>query len=311
MSKRVLLNHQKQCPTKTLELRAIELAIVLDGKTLAQDTLVQLKQSVAQLYSDSDQTFIPRLAVVLVGDDPASHLYVKNKQRHAKEIGIDTVCHRVDAMITQEELIAFIETLNDDKDIHGILVQLPVPKHIDAQRVIRAIRPDKDVDGLHPHNVGLLAWGNPTFIAATPQGVMRLLEFADCPFEGARAVVVGRSILVGLPMTLLLGAHNATVTLCHSYTSNLPEIIAQADIVVTAVGQPEIIQGHWIKQGAYVIDVGISRQPNGHLIGDVAFEEASTHAQVITSVIGGVGPMTVACMLENTVKAATAFYEKL
>jgi methylenetetrahydrofolate dehydrogenase (NADP+)/methenyltetrahydrofolate cyclohydrolase len=242
--------------------------------------------------------------VVRVGEDPASKIYVTGKKKAAEEVGFNSWEHHPDASITQDELLALVEKLNADPAVHGILVQLPLPKHIDAERIISAVNPDKDVDGFHPVNAGKLSLGKPGLRPCTPFGVMRLLQEAGCDPSGKRAVVVGRSNIVGKPMALMLLAADATVTVCHR-KSNLPAEVANADIVVAAVGVAELIKGEWIKPGAVVIDVGMNRMPDGKLKGDVEFEKAKERASFITPVPGGVGPMTIAMLMRNTLLAAT------
>jgi methylenetetrahydrofolate dehydrogenase (NADP+)/methenyltetrahydrofolate cyclohydrolase len=242
--------------------------------------------------------------VVLVGDDPASITYVRNKDRAARQAGIDTRTILLPAATTQAALLACIETLNADPSVDGILVQLPLPAHFDSAGIVWAIDPAKDVDGLHPVNVGLLASGKPALAPCTPLGVMKLLRHADIPVAGARALVLGRSVLVGRPMAGLLLADHATVTVAHSRTCGLTEEIGRADILIAAIGRPEFVQGGWIRPGAAVVDVGINRMPDGRLVGDVDFAAAERVAGAITPVPGGVGPMTIACLLENTVEAA-------
>jgi methylenetetrahydrofolate dehydrogenase (NADP+)/methenyltetrahydrofolate cyclohydrolase len=241
---------------------------------------------------------------VLVGDDPASQVYVRSKHRAAEQAGVETFDHKLPAATSPYHLFGLIDELNAEPSVDGILVQMPVPGHIDSDAVIDRISPDKDVDGLHPHSLGLLAQKRPRFIACTPQGCMRLLVEAGAELEGARAVVIGRSNLVGRPMAMLLSNANATVTVCHSRTRELTAEVARADIVIAAIGRPELVRGDWIKPGAVVIDVGINRAADGSLVGDVAFAEAVGRAAAITPVPGGVGPMTIAMLLANTVRAA-------
>lgn len=249
----------------------------------------------------------PTLAVVLVGDDPASAVYVRNKTKAAREANVDVRDHKLPATTSQAELMALVESLNRDPVVDGILVQLPLPKGLDESTVICAIDPAKDVDGLHPISLGYLAQGKPGFRPCTPKGCMRLLaELGPSASPvGARAVVIGRSVLVGKPIALLLSNANATVTLCHSKTRDLAAEVKRADIVVAAIGKPELVRGEWIADGAIVLDVGINRGADGKLIGDVEFAAAAQRARAITPVPGGVGPMTIACLLENTVEAAT------
>jgi methylenetetrahydrofolate dehydrogenase (NADP+) / methenyltetrahydrofolate cyclohydrolase len=271
---------------------------VLDGKALAQTVRDEVRAAVAGLVRP------PGLAVVLVGDDPASQVYVKNKEKAAAEAGVVAFDHRLPATTSQAELLALVERLNGDPAVDGILVQLPLPGHIDSTLVLDAIRPDKDVDGFHADNLGRLAQGRPRFVAATPKGCMRLLEHAGVALRGKRAVVVGRSNIVGRPMALLLLNADATVTVCHSRTAELAAEVGRADVVIAAIGKPRFVPGAWIKPGAVVIDVGINRGADGKLCGDVDTAAAAERAAAITPVPGGVGPMTIACLLENTVAAA-------
>ena len=276
-------------------------AQVIDGKAIAATLRGEVSTSALALR---DHAVAPTLAVVLVGDDPASAVYVKSKTKAAREANVDVRDHKLPAMTTQAELMSLVAELNADPVVDGILVQLPLPKHLDADAVIRAIDPAKDVDGLHPISTGFLAQGKAVFVPCTPKGCMRLLRDAGATIAGARAVVLGRSVLVGKPMALLLGNADATVTMCHSKTRDLADEVRRADIVVAAIGRPELVQGDWIKDGAYVIDVGMNRLASGKLVGDVAFAAAAERARAITPVPGGVGPMTIACLLENTVEAA-------
>jgi methylenetetrahydrofolate dehydrogenase (NADP+)/methenyltetrahydrofolate cyclohydrolase len=251
----------------------------------------------------------PCLAVVLVGDDPASQIYVRNKERRAAEIGVATRDSRLPATTTTEQLLACIESLNRDESVHGILVQLPLPRGIDEQRVLRSVDPRKDVDGFHPDNLGLLMLGTPRFVACTPQGCMRLIAQAGVDPAGKRALVVGRSNIVGKPVAQLLLHANATVTMAHSRTLDLEAEVRRAEIIVAAVGRPELIRGAWISEGACVIDVGMNRVDvegsKPKLLGDVEFAAAAARAGSITPVPGGVGPMTIACLLANVVDAAS------
>jgi methylenetetrahydrofolate dehydrogenase (NADP+)/methenyltetrahydrofolate cyclohydrolase len=276
-------------------------ARVLDGKALAATVRGEVAARAAVLRA---RGIAPGLAVVLVGDDPASAVYVRAKSKDARESGIDAFDHKLPADTSERALLELLAQLNADDRVDGILVQLPLPKHIDTDRVIEAIRPDKDADGLHPENLGRVAQGRPRFAACTPAGCMRLLAHGGVEVAGARAVVVGRSVLVGKPVALLLANANATVTLCHSKTRDLAGEIARADIVIAAIGKPEMIRGAWIKEGAAVIDVGINRTVDGKLIGDVEYAAAAARASAITPVPGGVGPMTRAMLLDNTVRAA-------
>jgi len=248
----------------------------------------------------------PGLAVILVGDDPASAVYVRNKDRAAQQAGLRTLTIPLPASTSEAQLLAAVRRLNADPDVDGILVQLPLPPHIGQRAVIEALDPAKDVDGFHPINVGRLQDGLPGLAPCTPRGVMKLLAAAEIPLRGARALVLGRSAIVGRPMAALLLGADATVTVAHSRTRDLPDECRRADILVVAVGRPEMVRGDWIKPGAAVIDVGINRLPDGRLVGDVAFEECLATAGAITPVPGGVGPMTIACLLENTLEAALA-----
>ena len=276
-------------------------ATILDGKLVAAQVKDEVRVRTAAL---AGRGITAGLAVVLVGDDPASAVYVKAKTKDAREVGIAATDHRLPADTTQAALLELVARLGADPSVHGILVQLPLPRGLDADAVIAAIPPHKDVDGLHPDNLGRVAQGRPRFTACTPAGCMRLLAHGGVELVGARAVVLGRSVLVGKPMALLLANADATVTLCHSRTRDLPDLVAAADIVVAAVGRPGMVRGAWIKPGAAVIDVGINRTADGKLVGDVAYAEAVERAGWITPVPGGVGPMTRACLLENTVRAA-------
>jgi len=275
---------------------------ILDGKAVAQSVRAEVARRVDGLRSQ--RGFVPGLATVLVGDDPASRVYVGNKQRACAEAGIQSIGHRLPAETSTAQLLALVEELNARRDVHGILVQLPLPDGIDEDTVIQSIAPDKDVDGLTAVNQGRLLAGAPGLRPCTPLGVMRLIAETDLTLRGANAVVVGRSRLVGKPVAFLLLEQHATVTLCHSRTRDLAAEVGRADVVVAAVGQPELVRGEWVKEGAVVIDVGINRTPAGTLVGDVHFPSASTRAGWITPVPGGVGPMTVAMLLVNTVTAA-------
>ena len=273
-------------------------ARIIDGRALAAALRSRLARQIAAL------PFRPGLAVVLVGDDPASAVYVRSKDRAAHEAGILARTIRLPADVAEPALLAEIARLNADTEVDGILVQLPLPAQIAAQAVIEAVDPGKDVDGFHPLNAGRLASGCRALVPCTPSGVMKLLAEAGVPLEGARALVLGRSTIVGRPVAMLLLAAHATVTIAHSRTRNLAAECRRADIVVAAAGRPELVRGDWIAPGAAVIDVGINRGRDGRLVGDVAFAEAVQVAGAITPVPGGVGPMTIACLLENTVSAA-------
>jgi methylenetetrahydrofolate dehydrogenase (NADP+)/methenyltetrahydrofolate cyclohydrolase len=273
-------------------------ARIIDGAAVAASLRARLAEKVAAL------PYRPGLMVVLVGDDPASAVYVRAKDKAANAAGIAAQTIRLPASTTQADLLARIAQLNADAAVDGILVQLPLPAHIDTQAVVEAVDPAKDVDGFHPLNVGRLASGHPALVPCTPLGVMRLLGEAGTPLEGARALIAGRSAIVGRPMVSLMLAANATVTVAHSRTRDLAAECGRASIIVAAVGRPGLIRGDWIAPGATVIDVGTNRLPNGKLAGDVVFAEAAQVAGAITPVPGGVGPMTIACLLENTVTAA-------
>ena len=276
-------------------------ARIIDGKAIAKRYREELKTRVERL---KEAGIVPGLAVAIVGDDPASKVYVRNKSLACHAIGMHSEVHAMSGETSQAHLIAFVKSLNADPDIHGILVQLPLPKHIDSRAVIEAIAPEKDVDGFHYQNVGSLMVGESAFYPCTPLGVMRMLAHEGVAVEGAHAVVVGRSTIVGKPMALLLLNAGATVTICHSKTRDLGAMTRQADILVAAVGKPRTITAPMVKPGATVIDVGITRLPDGTLAGDVDFEAVKQVASRITPVPGGVGPMTIAMLLGNTVKSA-------
>lgn len=276
------------------------MAEIIDGKAIAAKVREEVAQEVKALQA---QGVTPGLAVVLVGNDAASQVYVRSKEKACAQVGINSVVHRLPEETTQTELLALIRKLNQNPTVHGILVQLPVPKHIDPKVVQMAVSPDKDVDGFHPLNVGRLWANRPGHIPCTPLGIMRLLDESQVELAGKKAVVIGRSDIVGKPMAALLLQRNATVTICHSYTQNVAEECREADIVVVAVGKPGFIKGEWLKPGSTVIDVGINRLPTG-LVGDVDFPSAAEVAGKITPVPGGVGPMTIAMLLSNTVQAA-------
>ena len=283
-------------------------AALIDGKTIAENLRARVAAAVAGL---SRQGVTPGLAVVLAGDNPASQVYVRNKGRQTVEAGMRSFDHALPASVSEAELLALVARLNADPAVDGILVQLPLPSHIDAQKVIEAIDPRKDVDGFHPVNAGRLMTGAPGLVPCTPLGCLMLIKSARQEIAGLEAVVVGRSNIVGKPVAQLLLGENCTLTLAHSKTRGLPEVCRRADILVAAVGRPEMIRGDWVKPGAIVIDVGINRVPNPgagpgktRLVGDVAFADASAVAGAITPVPGGVGPMTIACLLRNTLEAA-------
>lgn len=276
--------------------------VVLDGKAVAQAVRQTVKEGVSRFHARYG--YVPGLATVLIGDDPASLVYINTKEKACQEVGIRSFPYRLPATTIPTEALSLIERLNSQAEVHGILIQLPLPAQLDQRMLILALTPEKDVDGLHPFNQGRLLLGEDALRPCTPLGVMRLIERTGLSLAGKKAVVVGRSMLVGKPVALMLLEQNATVTCCHSQTVDLAAEIEAADIVVAAVGQPDVIQGAWIKPGAVVIDVGISRMTNNKLRGDVEFAAAKERASFITPVPGGVGPMTVAMLLANTLKAA-------
>ena len=273
-------------------------ATIIDGRKVAEALRASLATQIATL------SFQPGLAVILVGEDPASRVYVRSKDKAATSIGIAPRTIRLPADTPQSALESLIDDLNADDDVDGILLQLPLPAGLDAQAAIRRIDPAKDVDGLTPTNAGLLAAGQPALVACTPLGSMKLLAAAGVTLRGARALVLGRSVLVGKPVAALLPAADATVTVAHSRTRDLAADCRRAEVLIAAVGRPEMVRGDWVANDAVVIDVGINRLDDGRLVGDVAFDEVAPIASAITPVPGGVGPMTIACLLENTLTAA-------
>ena len=277
-------------------------ARILDGKAIAAEIRAGIKQQVNALVAAGGRQ--PGLAVVLVGDNPASRVYVRNKSAACAEVGFHSEMHMLDADVPQADLLALIDTLNTREAIDGILVQLPLPGHIDEEQVIERLLPTKDVDGFHPYNVGRLALRMPLLRPCTPKGIMTLLERTGRRLEGLDAIIIGQSNIVGRPMALELLAARCTITVCHSRTRDLPGKISAADLVVAAVGRPNFVQGDWVKAGAIVIDVGINRTEAGTLVGDVDFAAVAEQASWITPVPGGVGPMTIASLLENTLQAA-------
>ena len=276
-------------------------AKLIDGKAIAAEARAEAAVRVERLKS---RGIVPGLVVVIVGEDPASQVYVRNKATASGAIGMHSEVHALPADTPQALLLDFIGTLNANRNVHGILVQLPLPRHIDSRAVVAAIAPEKDVDGFHYRNVGALVLGEPAFYPCTPWGVMKMLEHEGVKVEGLHAVVVGRSTIVGKPMALMLLNAGATVTVCHSKTRDLPAMTRQADLLVAAVGKPRMIGASMVKPGAVVIDVGINRMADGKLAGDVDFAAVSQVASLVTPVPGGVGPMTIAMLLANTVKAA-------
>ena len=277
-------------------------AKLIDGKAIAARLRKEIAQRVAERRTHGQRP--PGLAVILVGSDPASEVYVSHKRKDCEEVGFLSKAYDLPAETAQAELEQLIDQLNEDRGIDGILIQLPLPAHLDASRLLERIRPDKDVDGFHPFNIGRLAQRIPLLRPCTPKGIMTLLESTGIDLHGQHAVIVGASNIVGRPMAMELLLAGSTVTVTHRFTRDLPGHVAQADIVVVAAGKPGLVKGEWIKPGAIVIDVGINRQCDGKLIGDVVFETALTRAGWITPVPGGVGPLTRACLLENTLYAA-------
>lgn len=277
------------------------MAQIIDGKTIAAD----LKESIAEKVAAMDVK--PGLAVILVGDDPASHVYVRNKIKACEKVGIHSVERRLPQDTTDEDVEKTIQALNADPSVHGILLQLPLPDHLDSDYLVQLIAAEKDVDGLNLRNVGALVAGLDGLVPCTPEGSLILIKSVIPELSGMNAVVIGRSLLFGKPMAQLLLKENCTVTMAHSRTKNLPEICKQADILIAAVGREKMVKADWIKPGACVIDVGINRMENGKLCGDVDFDQAADIAGAITPVPGGVGPMTIACLMANTIKAATKF----
>ncbi len=276
-------------------------AKIIDGKAIAAKVRARIGGKVETL---KQQGITPGLAVVLVGDDPASRVYVGMKKKMCIELGMYSADHELPATTTEAELLKLIDQLNSDDRVHGILVQLPLPDHIDTDKVLEAISPNKDADGFHPFNMGRLAIGKPTFQPCTPYGVMVMLDEIGYDLQGKEVVVVGRSNIVGKPVALMCLARHATVTICHSRTKDLADVVRRADVVIAAVGKAEMVKGDWIKPGAVVIDVGINRVGEKKLVGDVEFATAVERASAITPVPGGVGPMTIAMLLQNTLESA-------
>ena len=284
------------------------MAHIIDGKKKAQEIRATIKAQVDELKRQGKR--IPGLAVIIVGDDPASQIYVSNKRKACEEVGFFSVNHDLTRDTSNEDLLMLIAKLNNDPNIDGILVQLPLPSHINAEKMLEAIRPDKDVDGFHPYNIGKLMQRNPLLRPCTPKGIMTLLQSVVNTFKGKHAVIVGASNIVGRPMLMELLLAGSTVTTCHRFTKDLSDHLARADIVVAAVGKPYFIKGNWLKQGAIVIDVGINRLEDGRIVGDVDFDTALAKASYITPVPGGVGPMTIATLLENTLFACEHLHNK-
>ncbi len=276
------------------------MAKIIDGKHISQEIKDELKQEVAALKASGREC---ALAVIQVGNDPASSVYVRNKKKACEYIGIRSLSYELDENTSEDELLALIDKLNADPSVHGILCQLPLPKHMDEDKVIKRISPEKDVDGFHPQNVGALVIGQQGFVSCTPAGIIQLLKRSNIQMEGKHCVVIGRSNIVGKPMALLMLRENATVTICHSRTQNLKELCKEADILIVAIGKSQFITGDYVKEGAVVIDVGIHRDENNKLCGDVKYDEVEPVASAITPVPGGVGPMTIAMLMHNCVEA--------
>jgi methylenetetrahydrofolate dehydrogenase (NADP+) / methenyltetrahydrofolate cyclohydrolase len=274
---------------------------IIDGKQISATIMEELKNEVAELKKNN---IAPGLAVVLVGDNPASRVYVNMKKKACAALEIHSEEHKLDKDISQKTLLDLIGKLNADPKINGILVQLPLPKQIDTNLVLETISPEKDVDGFHPYNIGRLVTGSPIFVPCTPYGVIKLLEYSNIDLSGKEAVVVGRSNIVGKPVAMLLMQKNATVTICHSKTKDLPAVCRRADILIAAIGIPKMITAEYVKDGAVVIDVGVNRLPDGSLCGDVDYDTAEKIASKITPVPGGVGPMTITMLMYNTVMSA-------
>ena len=283
------------------------MTVIIDGNKIAQEVRHSVRKEALDFKEKTG--IVPGLAVILVGEDPASQVYVGRKAKACAEVGFLSREYKLSADTSEAKLLNIIDELNADQVIHGILVQLPLPKHISTEKIIAAIDPHKDVDGFHPYNVGGLVSGNPLFVSCTPRGIMELIARTGIDLKGKEAVVVGRSNIVGKPMALLLLAQHATVTICHSRTKDLPAVTRRADVLIAAVGKPHMIKANMVKEGAVVIDVGVNRLENGKLAGDVAFDEVAAKASFITPVPGGVGPMTIAMLMKNTLDAAIRRYE--
>ena len=284
------------------------MAQIIDGKAISRQVREEIAAEVVKFKEKYNCA--PGLAVVIVGNDPASQVYVRNKKRGCEEVGFYSESYELDESTTQEELIALVERLNNNEKIHGILVQLPLPKHLNETEVLLKIKPEKDVDAFHPYNVGKIMIGNHDLLPCTPAGVMVLLEKSGIDVTGKKCVVIGRSNIVGKPMAMLLLHANGTVTICHSKTKDLADICREADILVASIGKPEFVKGDMVKEGAVVVDVGINRLESGKLVGDVAFSEVEPKASYITPVPGGVGPMTITMLLKNTLTAANIALKK-
>lgn len=276
---------------------------IIDGKAISAAIREEIAKKVKTLKEARGIT--PGLAVIIVGDDPASRVYVRNKHRACEQVGFASFGYELPTETTEEELLALVDKLNRDERVHGILVQLPLPRHLDEEKILLAIDPKKDVDAFHPYNVGKIMIGNYDFLPCTPAGVMELLRRSNIEIAGKECVIVGRSNIVGKPQAMLLLQANGTVTVCHSRTKDLREVCRRADILVAAIGKPEFFDASYVKEGAVVIDVGINRRADGTLCGDVNFEDVAPHTSFITPVPGGVGPMTIAMLMQNTLTAAT------
>ena len=276
---------------------------IIDGKAISATIRGEIAEKVKELKAEKG--IVPGLAVIIVGEDPASKVYVRNKHRACEEVGFASFGYELPTETTEEELLALVDKLNRDDAVHGILVQLPLPRHLDEEKILLAIDPAKDVDAFHPYNVGKIMIGNYDFLPCTPAGVMELLRRSNIEIAGKECVVVGRSNIVGKPQAMLLLQANGTVTIAHSRTKDLREVCRRADILVAAVGKPEFFDASYVKEGAVVIDVGINRRADGKLCGDVNYEDVAPHTSYITPVPGGVGPMTIAMLMQNTLTAAT------
>ena len=278
------------------------MAKIIDGKLIS----AQIREEIAEKVKEYNERMgkLPGLAVIIVGEHPASQVYVRNKKKACEQVGFNSWVYEMPESTTQDELNALIDKLNEDSAVHGILVQLPLPKHLDEEQVILRIKPEKDVDAFHPYNVGRITIGNPKFLPCTPAGIMELLHRSNIEISGKECVVIGRSNIVGKPMALLLLSENGTVTVCHSKTRDLKEVCKRADILVVAIGKADFVTADMVKEGAVVIDVGMNRNADGKLTGDVDFASVSEVASYITPVPGGVGPMTITMLLQNTLRAA-------
>ena len=278
------------------------MANIINGKEISAQIRAEISQKVKEYNAKTGK--LPGLAVVIVGENPASQVYVRNKKKACEQVGFNSWVYEMPENTTQEELNALVDKLNNEENVHGILVQLPLPKHLNEEEIILRIKPEKDVDAFHPYNVGRITIGNPKFLPCTPAGIMELLHRSNIEISGKECVVIGRSNIVGRPMALLLLSENGTVTVCHSKTRDLKEVCRRADILVVAIGKADFVTADMVKEGAVVIDVGMNRNAEGKLTGDVDFESVSQVASYITPVPGGVGPMTITMLLQNTLRAA-------